>query len=273
MLGRYINHQEKKCLEKITFSKVGERPVAWLDDSIHTTPDHKAIVDLDTGKIFSIVSKDYNLLHHEHAIKQVDTEISKTSGLGKFTISTEFYNDGGRMRRTYCFYERKMAIGPNDLVNPELILFNSYDTKWAFMVLLGAFRVVCSNGLVVGKKFLHLRKRHFYDFKQIDLNEQVASALIRFKDQAEQWKRWSTQTLAEKSYFNIMRIMNFGSNAMEEISDRLNQEAEESQGDSFPIITVWAFFNTLTWYITHRTVSLNHQVEIERRLRRAMSYF
>lgn len=219
------------------------------------------------------MSKDYNLLHHEDAIKQVDTEISKTSGLGKFTISTEFCNDGGRMRRTYCFYERKVAIGPNDLVSPELILFNSYDTKWAFMALLGAFRVVCSNGLVVGKKFLHLRKRHFYDFKQIDLNEQVASALIRFKDQAEQWKRWSTQTLAEKSYFNIMRIMNFGSNAMEEISDRLNQEAEESQGGSFPTITLWAFFNTLTWYITHRTVSLNHQVEIERRLRRAMSYF
>ncbi len=273
MLGRYINQQEKKCLEKISFPKVGERPVAWIGDGIHTTPDHKAIVDLDTGKIFSIVSKDYKLICHEHAIEQVDTEISKTSELGKFNTSTKFYNDGARMRRTYCFYEIEVTIKPNDKVNPELILFNSYDTKWAFMVLLGAFRFVCSNGLVVGKKFLHLRKRHFYDFKQIDLNEQVAGALIRFNDQTEQWKRWSTRKLTEKKYMNIMRGMGFGLSAGKEISNRLKQEAEESQGDGFPIITIWAFFNILTWYVTHRTVSLNHQVEIEKRLRRAMPYF
>ena len=67
--------------------------------------------------------------------------------------------------------------------------------------------------------------------------------------------------------------MKFGQNSMEEISDRLKHDAEEPQGDGFPIITVWTFFNILTWYITHRTVSMNHQVEIERRLRLAMSYF
>ena len=272
MSGRNINHQ-KKCLEKNSFPKVGVRPVAWLDDKIHKSPDRKAIVDLDTGNIFSIVSKSYKLIRHEDAVEQVDTEICKTSGLGKFHASTEFYNDGARMRRTYCFYEREVAIKPNDTVNPQLILFNSYDARWAFVVLLGAFRVVCSNGLVIGKKFLHLRKRHFYDFKQIDLNEQVATALIRFMHQTEQWKRWSTQKLAEKNYIKIMRMMNFGVNAKEEIADRLKQETEKTQGNGVPMITAWIFFNILTWYITHRSVSLNHKVELEKRLRRAMPYF
>ena len=79
--------------------------------------------------------------------------------------------------------------------------------------------------------------------------------------------------LAEKNYKNIMKVMNLGEKARGDISDRLEQEAEESQGDGFPIITTWTFYNILTWYITHRTVSLNHQTEIERRLRRAMAYF
>jgi hypothetical protein len=67
--------------------------------------------------------------------------------------------------------------------------------------------------------------------------------------------------------------MNFGVSATEEIADRLKLEAEESQRDGFPIVTAWTFYNILTWYITHRAVSLNHQVEIENRLRRAMSCF
>jgi len=40
--------------------------------------------------------------------------------------------------------------------------------------------------------------------------------------------------------------------------------------EGYPQPTIWAFCKVITWYITHRTVSLNHRVELENRLRRAM---
>ena len=67
-----------------------------------------------------------------------------------------------------------------------------------------------------------------------------------------------------------MKAMKFGEKATEAVEDRIAQEAKGFQPDGFPIITMWIFFNVLTWYITHWAVSLNHRVELERKLRTDM---
>ena len=56
-----------------------------------------------------------------------------------------------------------------------------------------------------------------------------------------------------------------------EIEMKINEETEEFNDDGFPVMSLWVFYNILTWYITHRAVSLNHRVEMERRLRAAIS--
>jgi hypothetical protein len=84
--------------------------------------------------------------------------IEANEDLGACTVSIEFYNAFGRMRTAYCFHEIKVDLTEGDPVNPEIHLFNSYDVSWPFTLILGAFRMVCSNGLVIGKKFLHIRK-------------------------------------------------------------------------------------------------------------------
>lgn len=48
------------------------------------------------------------------------------------------------------------------------------------------------------------------------------------------------------------------------------READGVPEVGFPILTVWAFYNILTWFITHMAVSLNHRVTMEERLRKAM---
>jgi hypothetical protein len=66
--------------------------------------------------------------------------------------------------------------------------------------------------------------------------------------------------------------MKLGVNASEEVESRVFSEAEGLDPDGFPILTVWGFYNVLTWHITHNSVSLNHRVEMEDRLRAAISY-
>ena len=178
------------------------------------------------------------------------------------------------MRRKYVFSEVSVEIEGSDRVNPEIQLFNSYDITWPFIVLLGAFRFVCANGLVVGKKFLHFRKRHVFDFDQIRLNEQVSTSLKRFERQTEKWKQWTNRLLTVAAYNQTMAAMKFGKKATREIDERVFQEAEGYEDyNDFPVINLWAFFNILTWYVTHKTVSLNHRVEMENRIRRAIKYF
>ena len=71
---------------------------------------------------------------------------------------------------------------------------------------------------------------------------------------------------------DLIKDMKFGKKAMEEIENQIYQEADGFDRNSVPIMSVWMFFNVLTWYITHKAVSLNHRVDMEKRLRTAMVY-
>jgi hypothetical protein len=67
-----------------------------------------------------------------------------------------------------------------------------------------------------------------------------------------------------------MRAMELRVRAQKEVRSRMEVEAKDHNDNGFPIMSLWAFFNVLTWFITHRAVSLNHRVEMERRLRGAV---
>ena len=263
--------KEMPDIGEISFPEIVEQPVMWgYYRDLHQADKYKAIVDSDTGKVFSIVSNDYKLIRHEEAIERIEQVICEVPDLDEYKTYTRFYNDGGRMRRTYRFPKISVEVKPRDTVNLEIHLFNSYDTVWMFIVLLGAFRLICKNGLVVGKKFLHLRKRHVLGLDQINPKEQVSTALKRFSKQTDKWKEWAERQLTEKTYTRVMKAMKLGKNATEEIEDRVKQEVDGFDDNGFPIMSVWIFFNILAWYITYKAVSLNHRVEMEKRLRAAM---
>lgn len=160
MQRELFNEQEKSDLAAASFPEVSEVPVPWGEINLQRAYKYKAIVNPEIGKVYQIVLKDYKLIRHEEAVQRIESIIDENLGLGKYKSATEFYNDGARMRVIYRFYKRSVEIKKGDTVNPELHLFNSYDTTWPFIVLIGVFRLVCTNGLVVGEKYLHLRKRH-----------------------------------------------------------------------------------------------------------------
>jgi len=259
---------------QVRFPTVSEQPVGWGEPRyLRQAAGFKAIVNSETGKVFSIVSRDYKLIRHEEAIKEVEAAIHHTNGLGPFEIKTAFYNDGGRMRRTYRFVAVACEVKPGDFINPELVLLNSYDLAWPFIVDLGAYRQVCSNGLVIGTILLQLRRRHVSELSRIGLREKVRTALERFGEETLLWQDWAQRRLTEDTYNHVMEAMDLGINATEEIEGQIRSESEGEDTGGFPGMTLWAFFNVLCWYVTHKTVSLNHRVEMESRLKTAIKHF
>jgi len=259
-------------VEPLSFPEVIETPVSWGDLNLVRADNFKAIVNPETGKVFSIVSKDYRLIRHEEAIQKVEHVLSEFPDIGKCIIKTEFYNDAARMKRTYRLKEKTTELRRGDYIDPEIQLYNSYDTSWPFVLNLGVHRVVCKNGLTVLEKYFHLRRRHVVYLERVDLQEQITTAFRHFDLQAGLWKKWTDRRLTERTYIKVLETMKFGKHATGEIEEHTAREAEGFDDNKFPIISVWLFFNVLTWYITHRAVSLNHRVELERRLRTAMRH-
>lgn len=262
----------EKALLDTVFPKVVEKPVLWGDsDKPQPAGRYKALVDDRTGQIFSIVTKDYRLITHERAIEQVEGCLMDCRDLEPYKTKTEFYHEGARMLRTYDFPGISINIAPNDPVNLSLLLYNSYDRKWPFVVILGAYRIICSNGLVVGRKYFHIRQRHIFQLREIDLETNIGTALRRFSLQAKRWKRMAERNITRKIYDDVMAKMDLGVTAAEWIEDQIKRVADRID-DGLPVISIWKFYNVFTAYISHHSASLNHRVELESRLRSALEH-
>ena len=254
---------------------ITEEPVSWgrKGERLTLAERHKAIVEANSGKVFSIVSQDYRVIRHENAIERVEEAINRVEALRNYVVRTFFYNDGGRMLREYTFEDHKIAIKPGDLVKLTLYLRNSYDLTWPLEVYLGALRLVCKNGLVAGIKLFKFRTRHVQTIENLPLKHEVTTALNRFAQQADVWKKWTDVQLTRKVHEKVMATMAMGEKAADDIRDSMDVQCRGWDKAGFPIVSLWVFFNILTWYITHRAVSLNHRVAMEERLRRAIMNF
>ncbi len=118
---------------------------------------HKAIVNPDSGHVYDIVSDKYKLVKHEEVIENVEEVLVKDNQMGPWDKSTIFYQEGARMRTTYKFPGVSLPVQKGDYVNPTIEVLNSYDRSIRHIIMLGAFRLVCTNGMVVGKKFMQFR--------------------------------------------------------------------------------------------------------------------
>jgi len=264
--------QASLLLLESPFPKVVMKPLHWKEDNMERKAKGVyAILDRDTGKVFSTVSKDYRLIRHEEAIAEVESAIGRSMNLGPYMISTDFYNDGARMRRTYRFPETSVNVAPDDDVNLTLDLYNSYDLVWPFKVILGGFRLVCSNGMVIGKNYYRFEKRHIFDLADVAMLDDLSTSIKGLKAQSKKWKQWANTRLTPRVYDAVMKTMKLGVKAVGEIEE----EAKRTTLDEGSVlnISLWEFYNLLTWHITHRAVSLNHAVEMEDRMRVAMKYF
>jgi hypothetical protein len=197
------------------FPIVTEQAVLWgHGDKLIRSEQHKAIVDERTGKVFAIVSKDYRVIRHETVIGTVEDAIYRVETLRKYDVRTFFYNDGGRMLREYTFEGHEVEIKPGDLVKPTLYLRNSYDQSWPLEVYLGAFRLVCKNGLVAGIGLFKFRTRHVQEIANLRLDHEITTALKRFSKQANVWRKWTEIRLTRRFHDRVMETLGIGERAI-----------------------------------------------------------
>ena len=96
-----------------------------------------------------------------------------SSNSPRYSKMPEFARHAIRMRH------RDFMIAGLDTVIPELVILNSHNGTWALRIMLGMFRMVCSNGMVAGKLWDGVTLRH-YQMK--DLEEKIRSVTGSMND-------------------------------------------------------------------------------------------
>ena len=250
---RKIMRTKEEIREKYNLPVVETKKVAYgAGPKWDIATNHVAMIDSSNHRLFGIHSDLYRLARHEEGIALLDEAVSKNPEFGKPEYNVELYDEGRRMKAIARFPEVEIPVTKKtrDIVNPTIEYTNSYDGGWAEKLVLGAYRLVCSNGLIVGQKFLMARSVHAGETRPEQFMMGVADALDNFSMQVGLWKQWADKKLQREEVLKDVNITDDVGNTL---------------------ISTWLFFNILTAYITHKVASLNRRVGLQESLRKSVS--
>ena len=170
------------------------------------------------------------------AIKKLDGEFS----FKKLEIAA----NGARMF-AHIEGKREIDIGGKDTVRPTLILINSMDGSTRFGFKVGAFRLVCSNGMIAGMAMMNILIRHTsgVDFEAI-LNSGHKALENLEKVSIPRWRRMKDTPVKPEYAIKLLQNKKLG------IPDRLNNRILELTKET-DMITLWALYNHYTYHLTH----------------------
>ena len=152
-----------------------------------------------------VVSKRYQLIQHQEILGITSKTLADFNfDIDKLECELGLTEYGERMRLCIKFpSEYKINIRNDDNLIPQLLCFNSVDRSTKLWVIIGWFRFVCNNGMVVGNINTNYRSRHN---RQIDIpafNKLINSSIKNIAHEKEIIIRW------EKTHFNKNKLNNW----------------------------------------------------------------
>jgi len=260
----------------VDYPSVNEGLAHYRNHEGHMVPmgdGHKTIFDPDTGRVFApCVTEAYHLISHQDVIATVMAAALTLPEFGTPEPFVSLPREGARMRLEVKFPDVTYDIGPHtpggkpDLINPSIVTFNSYDTGWALRTTFGAYRLVCSNGMTVGKIFAAQRKEHHQGIDIDQLRGLIVDGMSRFSEQIELWKVWAETKTTPAMVEQLLNGVSLSQGQL----DRFKEMREVSGVEGAPRLQVvdfldaqkqkkylnlWRAYNLLTQFATHEVSS------------------
>ena len=232
-------------LEAISFPLVHE---AYLYAGMRSTfvESHKAIQD-EHGVPIAVVGSGYTLVQNNDAYTQIEDAIYASAiDTRGMTREIKSSHNGARTIVQYTFPAHTIEVAGGDNVMLTIKVLNSYDGSWRFMILVGAVRQICSNGMVIGEWFSEVFQKHT---KNIDTDvavDKLGHALEVFGQNAELWTAYPSTKVSDLQASNVLTSLAGGSKALLELLQQTHVEYVDELGKN-----LWALFNTLTEWSSH----------------------
>lgn len=164
-------------------SRVNERQDLIVRAPIGTDPDYVPV---------GVVSKDYALVQHRGVVDVV-VEALEASDIAVGDVSTHLQiTEYGERMALSVFLPDTYSFDPGDghPMSLRLECINSVDGSTGFRVLVGWYRFVCGNGLIVGVTRSDLRRRHVGEIVLDDVAAVLKSGLDECESERRNFALW-----------------------------------------------------------------------------------
>ena len=212
----------------------------------------KFIVRKDKGDVISCVTDKYKMVTNQQVIDAASPVLKE---IGAVLTEEKSFANGARSTWTWKVPDIKVKIDSKDYVNPTLTLRNSYDGSVQLHILAGAFRLVCSNGLVIGTTISNKVNKHsIYNVNLEKIEESVKDTVDSIQTVFKNdFPTLINTKITPKHIHNLIRM--FPDFTM----DSLTQYILGHNPTTF-----WDLLNAATWVATHamkRDYETTHKLE------------
>lgn len=241
-------------------------------DSLHTGTGlkintHRAIVYADSKVPVSIVSNGYKLVTNQEICEKTIAALEQsTIDLSGSTVQAEFGSDGARCLTRFRFPAHTFTIRGDDSAMLEIIVRNSYDLSWGYMMRAGALRFFCWNGMVLGNWLSSYMQKHTQALDVEHAATKLVDVIDTFKDSEGVWQAMDkTQVSNEFAYRALSHYGNYEPGVKGGLADleslkrpnltsKLYKHYIQSEVPALGS-TAFAVYNAMTHDATHRKVS------------------
>jgi uncharacterized protein DUF932 len=206
-------------------------------------PNRKALIRSDTHQVLNVVSDRYKLIPHATLFSPVADALDALSlSVEREVVETGM--DGAYARMMWVFGDLEMEVRKGDPIRLALIARNSYNYEAKFDLSVGAFRLVCENGLMVpvGGAAYGMKRKHVGAFSVEAAIGEVQTYMSQTPDMIAAWKRWVKVDCSSEMLEAVLKNQTLiGKKASEQVLEYYGTQKQ----------TVWDAYNALTWYATH----------------------
>ena len=212
----------------------------------HIISTHKGVVD-EKGNIISVVGKGYNVIQNADIIPDYERAIYR-SGLNTTAMERDIQQSHGGARTvvTYTFPAHRIEVKKDDPMDLKISVLNSYDGSWKFMSLVGALRLACLNGQVIGDFFSSFYGKHTMNLDTDVAVDRLETSLDVYLQNAEYWKQYPKISVTDLQAQNVFLNLAGTSKVLNGVLEEIHLKYVEEMGGN-----LWALFNTLTDWSSH----------------------
>jgi len=212
----------------------------------HIINTHKAVVD-EKGNIISVVGKGYNVIQNADIIPDYERAIYR-SGLNTRGMERDIQQSHGGARTvvTYTFPAHRIEVKKDDPMDLKISVLNSYDGSWKFMSLVGALRLACLNGQVIGDFFSSFYGKHTMNLDTDAAVDRLETSLDVYLQNAEYWKQYPKISVTDLQAQNVFLNLAGTSKVLNGVLEEIHVKYVDEMGGN-----LWALFNTLTDWSSH----------------------
>ncbi len=177
----------------------GPRLRPWGENKLCDVVVRMPLFDGDLPTPVGIVSKRYTLVQHQDLFQKA-TEALKKAGIETGERDAELLLSayGSRMEATFTF-PKKFAFDPGDgsPITLRLYCVNSVDASSRLAIMLGWFRFICGNGLILGTTLFSQRLVHNEFLQLPDLDKVLTQGISLAEKEKEHLRDWIKKTVPQ----------------------------------------------------------------------------